>query len=327
MQVGYLRHAVLPSERKCPVISIRTLVASAGFAILSMQALTGANAVELGFDPVMEDPVVVDRQFPPSAVELTFQSSEDDMHGLLYLAQGKGPHPTLIFLHGFPGFEQNLDLAQSLRRAGFNILTFHYRGSWGSGGTFSILNARDDVAAAAAFLRDPKNPSAERIDATQLGVVGHSLGGFLALEAAAIDTDLKCIVAITPANMGVMAEAARTDPAYRATLEEDTGQQGPINGVTGEVLVAELLSHPELNAITLATQLAPRPLLLIGASSDTVLPNALFHTPLTVAYQSLEWPALRVVLMDGDHSFSWNRVALTRKVTDWALTSCKAPAV
>lgn len=307
------------------MISIRTLIASFGFALLTTNVLPGAMAVELGFDPVMEDPVVVDRQFPPSSVELSINSNEDDMHGLLYLAQGKGPHPTLIFLNGFPGYEQNLDLAQSLRRAGFNILTFRYRGSWGSEGTFSILNARDDVTAATAFLSDPKNPSAARIDTDRLGVVGHALGGFLALEAAAIDPDLKCVIALAPANMGVMAEAARTDPQYRAELEKDTGQFGPINGVSGQVLVEELLSHPELNAITLATQLAPRPLLMIGASSDKVLPNALFHTPLTVAYQSLEWPALRVILMDGDHSFSWNRIAVTRKVTDWALTSCVAP--
>lgn len=246
------------------------------------------------------------------------------MHGLLYLAQGKGPHPTLVLLPGFPGYEQNLDLAQSLRRAGFNILTFRYRGSWGSEGIFSILNARDDVAAATRFLRNPENPSATRIDGARIGLVGHAMGGFLALEAGAIDQELSCIVALAPANMGVMAEAARTDPEYRAALEEESGKMGPVNGVSGEVLVEELLSHPELNAVTLAPQLAPRPLLLVGASSDTVLPNAIFHTPLTIAYQSLEWPALRVVLMDGDHSFSWNRIALTRKVTDWAQANCTA---
>lgn len=246
------------------------------------------------------------------------------MYGLLYLTHGKGPHPTLVLLHGFPGYELNLDLAQALRRAGFNILTFHYRGSWGSEGIFSILNARDDVAAAVRFLRDPKNPSAARIDTSRIGLVGHALGGFLALEAGAIDQELSCIIALAPTNMGVMAEAARSDPEYRAALEEESGRLGPVNGVSGEILVAELLSHPELNAITLAPQLAPRPLLLVGASSDTVLPNAVFHTPLTIAYQALEWPALRVVLMDGDHSFSWNRIALTRKVTDWAQSSCTA---
>ena len=34
----------------------------------------------------------------------------------VYTAEGNGPHPVLIFTHGYPGHEKNLDLAQSLRR-------------------------------------------------------------------------------------------------------------------------------------------------------------------------------------------------------------------
>ena len=30
----------------------------------------------------------------------------------LYSAGGEGPHPTILLLHGIPGCEQNLDLAQ-----------------------------------------------------------------------------------------------------------------------------------------------------------------------------------------------------------------------
>ncbi len=28
------------------------------------------------------------------------------MNALFYLASGTGPHPTLLLLHGFPGYEQ-----------------------------------------------------------------------------------------------------------------------------------------------------------------------------------------------------------------------------
>ena len=38
----------------------------------------------------------------------------------VYTAEGNGPHPVLIFTHGYPGHEKNLDLAQSLRRTGFS---------------------------------------------------------------------------------------------------------------------------------------------------------------------------------------------------------------
>ena len=50
----------------------------------------------------------------------------------VYTAEGNGPHPVLIFTHGYPGHEKNLDLAQSLRRTGFSSVIFFYRGCWGT---------------------------------------------------------------------------------------------------------------------------------------------------------------------------------------------------
>lgn len=70
-----------------------------------------------------------------------------DIHGILipgkrgrllsvvYTAAGEGLHPTVLLLHGIPGCERNFDLAQSLRRAGFHVRTFHYSGSWAVMGT------------------------------------------------------------------------------------------------------------------------------------------------------------------------------------------------
>ena len=40
---------------------------------------------------------------------------------VLYTAGGEGPHPTVLLLHGIPGCERNLDLAQALRRAGRSV--------------------------------------------------------------------------------------------------------------------------------------------------------------------------------------------------------------
>ena len=75
------------------------------------------------------------------------------MNALLFVAAGKGPHPTVILMHGLPGNERNLDLAQAIRRAGWDVLTFTYRGAWGSAGDFSISNAMEDTAAALDFAR------------------------------------------------------------------------------------------------------------------------------------------------------------------------------
>ena len=48
------------------------------------------------------------------------------MNALVYVAAGAGPHPAVILLHGFPGNERNLDLAQDMRRAGWDVLYFNY---------------------------------------------------------------------------------------------------------------------------------------------------------------------------------------------------------
>ena len=157
-------------------------------------------------NPLTDDPVP-DTMYPPAIEELTIDSQGARMSGLLYLANGRGPHPTLLLLHGLPGNEKNLDIAQAARRAGFNVLFFHYRGAWGSEGDYSLGHLAEDVAAALAFLR--KNAGPYRVDPDRLSLLGHSLGGFAALAAGSKDKALRCVGAMAPANLGLMAEGVR----------------------------------------------------------------------------------------------------------------------
>src|SRR6266852_9703344 len=75
---------------------------------------------------VASDPVTSDSLYPPTLADVRIPSSGARMNGVLYLAQGKGPHPTVLVLHGFPGTEKNADQAQGVRRAGCNESIFHY---------------------------------------------------------------------------------------------------------------------------------------------------------------------------------------------------------
>src|SRR5271167_1602879 len=79
------------------------------------------------------------------------------INGIAYQPAGTGPHPTLVICHGLPGNEKNLDLAQAVRRAGWNAVTFNYRGSWGSPGTFRFAHNLQDAEAVLAYLHDPAN--------------------------------------------------------------------------------------------------------------------------------------------------------------------------
>ena len=65
---------------------------------------------------------------PTQNLETVMDSHGSRIMGVFLLASGTQPHPTVILLHGFPGYEQNIDLAQSLRRDGWNVLAMHYRG-------------------------------------------------------------------------------------------------------------------------------------------------------------------------------------------------------
>lgn len=56
--------------------------------------------------------------------------------------------PSVFMLHGIPGTEQNFDVAYALRDAGFNCLLWHYRGCWGSDGSYSIDGLPDDIESA-----------------------------------------------------------------------------------------------------------------------------------------------------------------------------------
>jgi len=120
-----------------------------------------------------------------SSVKMTVPSHGEMLLGIFYEAAGPGKHPTVVLPHGFPGYEQNLDLAQAMRRAGWNVLAMHYRGSWGVGGDFSLAHASEDADAMVAFAHSPEPARKYHIDPDRIVVVGHSMGGYMAAWAAA----------------------------------------------------------------------------------------------------------------------------------------------
>src|SRR5512140_2251771 len=115
------------------------------FLTLVLAFFSLASLAQTALPPALTTDPPEDQAAPAAMESMDIASHGSDMHGIVYLAEGPGPHPTVILLHGFPGNEQNLDLAQSIRRAGWNVLFFHYRGSWGSQGNFSFANSIDDT--------------------------------------------------------------------------------------------------------------------------------------------------------------------------------------
>src|SRR5450631_156733 len=124
------------------------------------------------------------------------------INGLVYSPAGVGVHPTLVICHGLPGNEKNLDLAQAVRRAGWNAVAFNYRGSWGSPGSFRFAQNLQDADAVLAYLRDPSNAAKLGIDPKRIALVGHSMGGWVVAHTASHDHALMGAILISMADMG-----------------------------------------------------------------------------------------------------------------------------
>jgi pimeloyl-ACP methyl ester carboxylesterase len=186
--------------------------------------------------------------FPAASDTFQIPSHGSLLNALAYIADGPGPHPVVALLHGFPGNEKNLDLAQDMRRAGWDVLYFNYRGAWGTPGNFSFGNSIEDVASAVAYLRQPENAKRLRLDPKRVVLVGHSMGGFMAVDAGAADQSILGVALISAADMPgrIPQTLSKADePAfikrYAAALAEEG--MAPLAGCTPEGLVRELIDN------------------------------------------------------------------------------------
>lgn len=150
-----------------------------------------------------------DRAHPAAMATMRIPSHGAELNALMYLAAGAGPHPVVLLLNGIPGNEKNLDVAQAIRRAGWNVLIFNYRGSGGSSGGFSLAHSTEDTAAAIAFLRDRGYASELRTDPRRIVLIGHSTGGFIATYAAAHDPAVIAVAIISAAHLNAMGSIQR----------------------------------------------------------------------------------------------------------------------
>lgn len=308
----------------CGILSAVVVVSSL-FVAACRHAVGGATGPG-ACDPVVCDVPDSDPMHPAAVVELTVPSAGAAMNGFAYLPAGAGPHPVVILLHGYPGTERHGDLAQALRRAGFTVLFFHYRGAWGSPGGFTFAHAIEDATAAVAFVQTDAFAKKARADARRIALVGHSMGGFVAVQAGAKNAEVGCVVSLAGANLGSFGALMR-DPTVRAGVAArfDSGS-GPIARAPKHSLSTELFEHAQdFDLLRLAEPLASRDVLLVAGRRDEVTPPALHHEPLRVALAAKRDTGARLdaVVLDADHAFSSQRVALTREVVGWVGQNCR----
>lgn len=73
-----------------------------------------------------------DQLFLPEIYELSIISGGCHLYGYMLTPdkRTKGPYPTVIMSHGFPGYTTNNDLEHALMRMGCVVIHMNHRGAW-----------------------------------------------------------------------------------------------------------------------------------------------------------------------------------------------------
>lgn len=250
-----------------------------------------------------------DKDFPAHLQQTRYHTAGVDVPARWFTAAGKGPHPSVLLLHGFPGTELNLDLARSIQRAGWNVMAIHYRGVWGAPGQFSFGNTIEDARAALTWLRHPSN--ADKVDAGRLVVLGHSIGGFDTVMLG--DEPVAGFIVISAADLGGMA----------ATLDTPTGMAEAIMALTDDArftnaaptaLADEVLANAQAwDWRTNAAEMAGRPALIISSDDG----NEPADQAVADAIEAAGGPKPARVRFPTDHSYNDHRIALQAAVVGW----------
>jgi pimeloyl-ACP methyl ester carboxylesterase len=278
--------------------------------LLLCGAFVAANAAFAQSVPpaIFTDPPV-DKAHPAKMDVLHIPSHGVQINGLIYQPSGAGPHPTLVLCHGLPGNEKNLDLAQAVRRAGWNAVTFNYRGSWGSPGNFRFAQNLEDADAVLVFLRDPANAARLGIDTRRIVIAGHSMGGWVTVHTAAHDSGLIGAILISAWDAG-RAGSSPVDK-LESMMADDMES---LAGTTAKMMAGELHSNAKRFAFASAAPGLARIPLLVLTSDDGLEGDA---QELLKAIEANGGKNVKRVHAATDHSWSDHRIALESTVITW----------
>ena len=277
------------------------------FVILAM-VLTASSLSSQVPRAITTDPSS-DRSHPARMEVLHIPSGDVKINGVAYVASGAGRHPTLVFFHGLPGNEKNLDLAQAVRRAGWNAITVNYRGSWGSSGQFRFAGNLEDADAVLAFVRDTANARKLGIDPRRIVIAGHSMGGWVAVHTASHHPELLGAILISAADMG--AHGSRPLDQLSAAMADNMES---LSGVTAQGMAEELRDNSSRFGFDAAAQGLSRTPLLVLTSNDGL---AAHTDPLVKSLRALGNTRITEVHQPTDHSWSDKRIALQTTIINW----------
>jgi len=232
--------------------------------------------------------------------------------GGLYRPARPGPTAAVLMLHGFPGIQRNEDIAAELCRRGLTAFIPHFRGCWGSSGLFGLQGLLEDARAALRLLsRYP------HVDSRRIGLLGYSLGGWVALRLAS-RANVAAAAVLAPV---LPRENEPGDAVYLRRNAKVLNTPG-VEELWAEYVRAARADHPEVYL----REISPRPLLMVQGLQDRLLPPGAAAGLCALAgdpKELLEFPS-------EDHAFQNDRPAMVSAVCGWLearLTGARAEAI
>ncbi|MBI2169526.1 MAG: alpha/beta hydrolase [Actinobacteria bacterium] len=201
--------------------------------------------------------------------DLTIESQGARLVSHLARPAGVARVPGLVLCHGFPQGPGGAAVAGGTYPAladrlsgltGWAVLTFNYRGTGGSTGDFSVGGWLADIDAAVTLLDD-------RSDVSGVWLAGSATGGALCVVHAAEDDRVRGVVTLAaPATLRNWVDNAPQflDHARRMGVIQTAGFPPDVGAWAREIA--------ELDPLTAAAKIPPRPFLVLHGGDDDIVP-------------------------------------------------------
>jgi len=280
---------------------------SLGVVFLIILLFSACSFMDTNEEPKDEDFLYTDLSekwtYRPKTKLMLFESNGVQLYSRILMASGRTKKPTIVFLHGMPGFEKNTDIGQALRRGGYNCVYFSYTGSWGNKGVFNLKNSINDTE---ALLNNLKlNSDSYNIDMENIFLCGFSMGADVAFLTANKCEDVKGVISISPWN-AYTALNKKTDKmkkSYANWLEKVYG----INIPNGKEFMDEIMNNSNFS-LKFIEKLQTSNLHLFQNASE----KSSFLKDVHVKNKD------KIIVVNAcDHSFSNKRIATANIIYKW----------
>ena len=242
--------------------------------------------------------------------EINIFSHGDRIFGRVLVPKAKNENdrfPAVVFLHGYPGTEANLDIVHAFRRAGVCAVHFYYRGVWGSHGYYKFSHLYEDAECVLDHLRE--NADQLKIDPDRIYIIGYSMGGFCAMNLLARGAKVKGAVLLSPCDIG--DRYLNHYQRYIPTIEAQKG--GYFRTPDEDYMDQDVREHAEgWQFPVLAEQIDPMmPIRFVGGEFDDVTPPPIHTFPAMEVMKARGMDVTYEELPDG-HEYAGHRMLLAK---------------